>query len=43
MTMHGFVLVVEVVELPVGIDEIAIPVVGDGQAGGEVEGDAVVA
>jgi len=41
--MHGIVLVVEVVELAIGIDEVAIPVVGEGQASGEVEGEAVVA
>ena len=43
VAMHGIVLVVEVVELAVGIDEVAIPVVGEGQASGEVEGKAVVA
>ena len=43
MSVHRIMLIVEVVELAIGIDEIAIPAVGDGQAGGEVECEAVVA
>ena len=41
--MHGFMLVVEIVELSVGVDEVAFPVVGDRKARGEIQGNTVVA
>ena len=43
MTIHSFMFVVEIVELTVGIDEVAVPVVGDRKARGEVQRNAVVA
>ena len=37
VAMHSVVLVVEVVELAIGTNEEAVPVVGDGGTTGEVE------
>ena len=41
--MHRIVPIVEVVELAIGIDEVAFPVVGDRKARGEIQGNTVVA
>ena len=43
MTMLASMLVVKVIELSVGIDEVAFPVVSDRKARSEVQGKAVVA
>lgn len=43
MAVHRVMLIVEVVELTIDIDEVSVPVVGDGKTRGEIQGHAVVA